>query len=99
MAEAGREWEFSLCYVEGRFGVAEATVVQPGDVLERRVAHRGVVSIDIQRSHLRDLEKVFLIDHAVARDTVKKEIQKMLFSIDVALARDTFKRKLLKHSY
>jgi hypothetical protein len=53
VTEARCEGQLSLGYVERRFGVAEPSVVQPGDVLERRVAHRGVVSIDVQGAHIR----------------------------------------------
>ncbi|HEU5131936.1 MAG TPA: hypothetical protein VFT26_07540, partial [Pyrinomonadaceae bacterium] len=51
VAQARCEGQFSLGDVKGGFRVTEAFVSQPGHVLERRIAHGGVISIDIQGSH------------------------------------------------
>ncbi len=51
MAQAGCERQFALGYVKRRFSVAESLVVQARDVFERRIAHRGVIAIDIESSH------------------------------------------------
>jgi hypothetical protein len=47
MAQAGREREFALGDVKGGLSVAEKAVVQTSHVFERRVAHGGVVSVDV----------------------------------------------------
>ena len=52
VAEHWCEGQFSLCDVERCFRVAEASITQSCDVLERRIAHRGVVAIDIKCAHL-----------------------------------------------
>src|SRR5688572_3507320 len=51
MAQAGREWQLSLSDVKGRLRVAQSSVVQAGDVFERRVTHCSVISIDVESAH------------------------------------------------
>src|ERR1043165_2817222 len=52
MAQARSERDLALSYIERRFGVAESLIVQACDVFVRRIAHRGVVAIDVECSHL-----------------------------------------------
>ena len=47
VTETGCESKFALRDVEGRLGVAQKSIMQASHVLERRVAHRGVVTIDV----------------------------------------------------
>src|ERR1044071_3180160 len=51
MAQAGREGKFALRDVERRFCVTQPPIVETRHVFKRRVAHRGVVTIDIKSSH------------------------------------------------
>ena len=51
MTEHRRERELALRYVEGRDHVAERFVMHARLFFVRRVAHRGVIAIEIQRAH------------------------------------------------
>ena len=51
VAQARREGQFALRDVERGFRIAEWLIVQPRDVFVRRVAHRGVITIDVECAH------------------------------------------------
>jgi hypothetical protein len=47
MPEAWSEGQFTLSAVEGGLGVAEVPVMQAGGVFVRRIAHDGVIAIEV----------------------------------------------------
>jgi hypothetical protein len=47
MTKAGSKRELPLGNVEGRFGITQAAIVETRDVLEGRIPHGGVISIDV----------------------------------------------------
>jgi len=47
VAQAGREGKFALRDVKRSFGVTQSLIVETRYIFERRVAHRGVVAINI----------------------------------------------------
>jgi hypothetical protein len=51
MAQAGCEGQLALGYVKRGFRVTQSLVMQPRDVFERRIAHRRVVTIDVECAH------------------------------------------------
>src|SRR6185503_12236935 len=51
VAQARGEGKFALSDVERRFRIAQPLTVEPRHIFERRVAHGGVVTIDVESAH------------------------------------------------
>ncbi len=51
MPQAWRERQLPLRHIKGGLGRAQTSVVQPRRILVRRVAHRGVIAINVQCAH------------------------------------------------
>ena len=51
MAQTRSERDLALRYVKGSFCFAQSLIVETRAILVRRVAHCGVVAIDIEGSH------------------------------------------------
>ena len=51
VAEAGREGQLALRHIERSLGITEWTIVQTRHVFVGRVAHRGVVAINVECAH------------------------------------------------
>jgi hypothetical protein len=47
MTKTRSEKQLALCDVKGRFGIAQALIMESRDVFEGRIAHGGMVSIDV----------------------------------------------------
>ena len=52
MAQAGSKRQLSLRHIERGLGIAEWTVMEASHVFVRRVAHRGVITINVECAHL-----------------------------------------------
>jgi hypothetical protein len=46
MAQARREREFALGDIESRISIRQTAVAKTSDILERRIAHCGVIAIE-----------------------------------------------------